>query len=56
MLALEEKADNIFMYLVQNGADLKVQDDEGNAILHRAILNADAKKAKFLIKQGADIY
>lgn len=56
MLSLEEKADNIFNYLVQNGADLKAQDDEGNAILHRAILNGDAKKAKFLIKKGADIY
>jgi ankyrin repeat protein len=46
MLALEEKADSIFSFLMQNGADLKVQDDEGNAILHRSIMNKDAKKAK----------
>jgi ankyrin repeat protein len=38
MLALEEKANNIFAYILQNGPDLKAQDDEGNSILHRAIM------------------
>lgn len=55
MLALEEKADSIFSFLLQNGADLKTQDDEGNAILHRCIMNKDSKKAKQVIKEGADI-
>jgi ankyrin repeat protein len=43
MLALEENAENVFGYLVDNGADLKAQDEEGNTILHRSLL---LKKAK----------
>jgi ankyrin repeat protein len=43
MLALEEKADNIFGYLVENGADLKAQDEEGNSILHRSIMLQKSK-------------
>ena len=50
MLALEEKADNIFAYLVENGADLKAQDEEGNSILHRALMGKKNKQAKYLIK------
>lgn len=56
MLALEEKADNIFGYLVDNGGDLKAQDEEGNTILHRALMGKKNKQAKYLIKQGADIF
>ena len=56
MLALEEKADNIFDYLILNGADLKAQDEEGNSVLHRSIILKNSKKAKQLIKEGADIF
>lgn len=56
MLALEEKAENIFNFLVKNGADLKAQDEEGNTILHRSIILKENKKAKMLIKEGADIF
>jgi ankyrin repeat protein len=50
MVALEEKADNTFQYLVDNGADLKAQDEEGNSILHRALMGKKSKQAKYLIK------
>jgi len=56
MVALEEKADNIFAYLVENGADLKAQDEEGNSILHRSLMGKKSKQAKYLIKHGADIF
>ena len=56
MLALEEKSNTLFSYLVQNGADLKAQDEEGNTILHRAIMLQRGKLAKQLIKEGADIF
>ena len=56
MVALEENADNIFGYLVDNGADLKAQDEEGNSILHRSLMLKKSKQAKYLIKQGADIF
>lgn len=46
MLALEEKSDNVFNYLLQNGADLKAQDEEGNNILHRALMAKRNKLAK----------
>ena len=56
MLALEENAESIFNYLIQNGADLKAQDEEGNTVLHRAIIVKNPRKAKQLIKEGADIF
>eukprot|EP00347_Sterkiella_histriomuscorum_P006697 403351781 len=56
MIALEEDADNIFQYLIDSEADLKAQDEEGNTILHRAILLKNQKKAKLVIKRGANIH
>ena len=56
MIALEEKTDNIFNYLLHNGADLKAYDEEGNTILNSAIMAGRSKLAKSLIKEGADIF
>ncbi|CDW85255.1 ankyrin unc44 [Stylonychia lemnae] len=56
MIALEEESENIFQYLIDQGGDLKAQDEEGNTILHRAILLKNQKKAKLIIKRGANIH
>lgn len=41
MIAIEEDSFHIFEYLLDQGAELKAQDDEGNTALHRAILLKD---------------
>ena len=56
MVALEENCDPIFQWLLNNGADLPAQDDEGNTILHRAIMIKDSKKARMLIKNNVNVH
>ena len=48
MVAIEEKAENIFEYLLNESdqTDFKAQDDDGLTALHRAIVCKDEKKAK----------
>ena len=55
MLALEDDANHIFEFILENGGDLKAQDKDGNTILHRALLTYKVQQIKTLLKLGVDI-
>ena len=42
--------------MIDAEADLRAQDNEGNTILHRCILVKNQRKAKLVIKRGANIH
>lgn len=46
---------DVIDFLVKQGAELDLPDEQGNTPLHIAILNGHRVNAKYLVKKGADI-
>ncbi len=45
---------DIIKELLKAGADISLADNEGNTVLHHALMNYDESTARFLIKKGAN--
>ena len=54
-IAAEKGFKDIAELLLEHGADVNLQDGEGNTPLHYAARNFDAEMICFLVKKGADV-
>lgn len=53
-LALELNLFKVAQKLLGGGANIDVTDDEGQTLLHQAIMNQNKEAALFLLDNGAD--
>ena len=51
----KDNSDNILKFLIENGADLTIVDEDGNTALLRASERDNLEIVKLLVKNGADI-
>lgn len=53
-IALEENNMDMLDYLISNGADINIKNDEGDTILNIAVSNDNLEAVRFLLERGAN--